>query len=106
MHRNGLENNWTLSLFASTIYVTLLFFERRWMDQRPAYNLRSALVMWNAGLAAFSILGSISVIPSLIRMTYKHGFHHSLCFSDEAFDTPSIAVSSPKRSFLQVLCFV
>lgn len=84
------RNNWTLSLYASAIYVTLLFFGRRWMDKRPAYKLRRALVMWNVGLAAFSILGSCSVIPSLIRTTYTRGFHYSLCFS-EAFHTPSIA---------------
>lgn len=84
------RNNWTISIYASVIYVTLVFAGRRWMEKRAAYNLRRVLVMWNTGLAVFSIIGSCSVIPSLFRVAYNHGFHHSLCYS-EAFFTPKIA---------------
>ena len=37
------------------------------MKDREPFNLRKPLVLWNVGLAVFSIVGMFGVVPNLIR---------------------------------------
>lgn len=58
---------WTISVYASIIYLLLVYFGRRWMKNRPAYSLRQPLILWNIGLALFSFLGMSSLTPNLLK---------------------------------------
>lgn len=73
---------WTVSLYASAIYLVLVFQGRRWMQSRKPYELRKPLVLWNIGLAVFSILGTASVLPSVLKSLFTYGIDYTVCFSD------------------------
>lgn len=50
---------WYFSCINSAIYVLLLYVGTRWMKNRKPYNLRRTLVLWNTGLAAFSVIALV-----------------------------------------------
>ena len=68
-----------ISVYLGSVYLVLVFLGRRWMREKPALSLRRTLAMWNTGLAAFSIVGCCSLVPSLIRNLIQNGFRHSVC---------------------------
>ena len=74
-----LEKNWVLSVYCSAVYVALVFLGRRWMRDKPAYFLRRPLAMWDTGLAAFSILGFLTLAPNLAQNVRENGFAYSAC---------------------------
>jgi elongation of very long chain fatty acids protein 6 len=61
------------------------------MKNRPSYDLKKALFLWNVALAVFSILGTISILPSLAATTYHFGFGYSVCKSHGVY-TPHVGV--------------
>lgn len=73
---------WTVSVYASVLYLILVFWGRRWMEGRKPYDLRRPLLLWNVGLAAFSIVGTVCVVPSLLWNLYNFGVDYTVCFSD------------------------
>ena len=77
--RFWLTNYGSISIAASIVYLILTFLGRRWMSSRPAFHLRRPLVMWNTGLAVFSIVGFLSVFPSLAENLHENGFRSSVC---------------------------
>ena len=62
------------------VYLLVVYSGHRWMRDRPAYNLRFQLAMWNAGLAAFSVLGLFHFLPPLFESIKKGGISYSVCF--------------------------
>ena len=54
------------------------------MQDRAPLKLRRALTVWNAVLAAFSILGTSVMAPSLLKKLTqnKDGIYQSVCFSE------------------------
>ena len=50
---------WYFSCINSAIYVLLLYVGTRWMKNREPYNLRRPLVLWNTGLAVFSVIALV-----------------------------------------------
>ena len=86
-----LEENWTLSIYISAVYVALVFLGKRWMRDRPAYSLRRPLAMWNTGLMVFSVLGFLTVFPPIARSVLQNGFLHSVCH-DSLFSSPQTAL--------------
>ena len=61
------------------------------MRDKPAYFLRRPLAMWNAGLAAFSILGFLTMAPPLLRHVREKGFAHTTC-NDVMYREPPCAL--------------
>ncbi|CAF4404463.1 unnamed protein product, partial [Adineta steineri] len=45
------------------------------------YELRQPLVLWNTGLALFSLWGAYRSVPELIYTLTHHGFMYSVCHS-------------------------
>ena len=97
---------WYLSIIISMVYLALVFFGKQIMKNRPAFQMRrgklqyipfyragfifvfylkscvlhiTALTMWSAGLAAFSVLGSITLVPELVRTLIHDDFYFSVC---------------------------
>ena len=62
-----MAGHWQYSIYISIIYVILVFSGKRLMRDRTAFDLRKPLVLWNIGLAAFSIFGMFGVVPNLLR---------------------------------------
>ena len=56
------------------------------MENRQPFDLRTALVMWNAGLAVFSFVGMTAVVPNLVGSVcegVRGGFYemnYCLCY--------------------------
>lgn len=73
--------HWKVALYACAAYLLVVFTGRRWMQNRPAYSLRLPLTMWNAGLASFSALGSMALLPSLIEVLSTGGLRESVCIN-------------------------
>lgn len=85
------SKHWVVSLYASIVYLILVFAGRRWMEGRKPYDLRKPLLLWNVGLAVFSIAGTMSVLPNLLWTLTNFGVDYTVCFSDAPF-IPRIAL--------------
>jgi len=51
-----------------------------WMKNRPAFDLKKPLFLWNAGLAAFSIIGFLRTGTELFHVLSTNGFYGSICY--------------------------
>lgn len=49
------------------------------MQNRPRFELRGLLVIWNTTLAMFSIMGAFRTAPELIHVLRHYGLFHSVC---------------------------
>lgn len=79
MHRH-----WDVSLYASAIYVLLIFLGERVMRDREPFRLRRTLFIWNATLALFSLTGFLRSIPELWyewTVSPIGGLQRSVCFA-------------------------
>ena len=76
------QRTWTVCLYATAIYLALVFQGRRWMSNRKPYDLKKQMILWNIGLAVFSILGTVSVLPPVLRSLFTYGVDYTVCFSD------------------------
>lgn len=74
-----LRTNWSLSITCSVVYVIVIFGVREFMKRRPPFELRIPLILWNSGLAIFSIFGAYRMNQELLWVLSKHGLEHSLC---------------------------
>ena len=83
-----LEQYWYLSFVVSGIYLLLILLGTKWMNGKGRYNLRGALFMWNVGLASFSIIGTIALLPNLIHALVARGLWYSVCNSDTTDQGP------------------
>ena len=76
--RYWIDGYWTLCFYISAAYLVAVYFGKRWMANRPAYNLRGRLVCWNLGLAIFSFIGVTRMLPELLARKSLYG---SICYS-------------------------
>jgi hypothetical protein len=71
---------WSLSAWAASIYVILVFSGRWYMRDRPPFKLNGILTVWNIGLAAMSIYAWLRVAPEFFHVLFgPNGFHNSIC---------------------------
>lgn len=82
--RRWVGQNWKVSIYASVIYVILIYLGQSWMKNRPAYNLRHALTSWNVVLALFSLIGFTRTFPEIWHVIHEpSGFYISVCTRQE-----------------------
>lgn len=77
--RAWMKEYWTISLFASVVYVVLTFAGQRLMKHRQAFHLRRPLIIWNIALCIFSTLALLGVTPNLLENFLSHGIVDSFC---------------------------
>lgn len=80
-----MTDNWHMSIAFALLYMLLVFTGKRYMQDRPKFELRRFLIVWNIILAVFSIIGTIRVWPDFIRTLAKHGVVHSVCDNSYAY---------------------
>lgn len=85
-----LDNHFYIPVIASCVYLALVWSGRKWMSTRTAFGLRKPLILWNVGLAVFSMFGAVSVVPNFINTIFVHGLNYSLCNS--ILSDPQMAV--------------
>jgi len=70
---------WWLSIVYSIIYVILIYYGRSLMESRDRFEARLPLILWNLGLALFSILGMIRCLPEMVFSLSKEGLQYTIC---------------------------
>lgn len=70
---------WWLSIVYSIIYVILIYVGRAMMQSRERFELRVPLILWNLGLAIFSIAGMIRCVPEMIYSLHREGLQFTIC---------------------------
>ena len=74
------RENWASSVVYVAIYLVALAMLKKWMKNREPFDLRKLLVLWNLGLAIFSVAGTVRILPELVRLLRQDGgFHRSVC---------------------------
>ena len=76
-----MTKNWCLSILFAAVYVLVIFTGKHYMENRPRFNLRPALLLWNTLLAIFSIFGAGRSLPEAVYMIQNHGWGFSICDS-------------------------
>lgn len=77
--RDWMLNYWTIGFYLCSFYVFLIFSIQFYMRNRPKYNLRKFLIIWNTCLAVFSIIGASRTLPELVHVVKNLGLYHSVC---------------------------
>jgi len=78
--KTWMEEHWRqVCGIASGIYVLLIFGGQAYMSNRPAFQIRGLLTVWNFALAIFSIMGASRTLPELLHTFRNQGFYHTLC---------------------------
>jgi len=86
-YHDWMYRNWHVSLYASGIYVALIFIGQFLMRNRLPFGLRKTLLGWNVCLAAFSMLGFWRSFHELwyewtVSQVGGGGLLRSICFAD------------------------
>jgi len=77
--RRWMGKHWDWSIYASGIYVLLIFSGQAWMKNKTPFRLRRRLFLWNVTLAAFSIVGFLRTFPEILYVLKETGFYRSVC---------------------------
>lgn len=77
--RLWMDNNWTKGFYYCGLYLLIVFTIKHYMQNRPRFNLRKVLVLWNTMLATFSIIGATRTLPELVHVLSNHGVYQSVC---------------------------
>jgi len=70
---------WWLSIVYSIIYVILIYYGRSLMESRERFEARLPLILWNVGLAIFSIFGMIRCLPEMVYSLSTVGLQYTIC---------------------------
>jgi elongation of very long chain fatty acids protein 6 len=70
---------WWLSIVYSIIYVILIYYGRALMESRERLEARLPLILWNLGLAIFSVFGMIRCLPEMVYSLSKEGLQYTIC---------------------------
>ncbi|KAF2903819.1 hypothetical protein ILUMI_02371 [Ignelater luminosus] len=74
-----MSENWTLSFYYVVIYVIFIFGGQHVMKNKPRFELRIPLSLWNTALAIFNIIGTLRTIPEFLHILTNYGLYHSIC---------------------------
>ncbi|CAL8091674.1 unnamed protein product [Orchesella dallaii] len=75
----GIEN-WHLAFYVGAVYILAIFGIQRLMKNRPAFELKYPLFMWNLTIGLLTIIGFIRVLPGFLRViNEQNGLYNSIC---------------------------
>lgn len=81
--RKFLRSYWHFSIYASIIYLAVIYFLQRYMKTRPPFDLKRTTITWNGFLAFYSICSTIRGIPVFYFGFSYFTFYCMVC--DKAF---------------------
>jgi len=73
------RHNYWVAPAACVLYLVFVYVGPKLMESRKPWDLRNALKVWNLGLAIFSFIGTIRVLPHLGYMLWSMGWEVSMC---------------------------
>ena len=74
-----MDRNWRWTFWFSALYIIFVHAGKRYMEERPKFEIRTRLAIWSAVLAFFSICGAIRTIPELIYYINEYGLDSTVC---------------------------
>ncbi|XP_055603685.1 elongation of very long chain fatty acids protein 6 [Uranotaenia lowii] len=77
--RVWMVKNWHYVFYYCGIYMAVIFGGQHLMQNRPRFELRGLLAIWNSLLAMFSIMGACRTAPELFHVLRHYGLFHSCC---------------------------
>ncbi|XP_063220456.1 very long chain fatty acid elongase 6 [Bacillus rossius redtenbacheri] len=77
--REWMIKYWTTGFLFCGFYVLFIFGMQYYMKNRPRFQLRRILVLWNVMLAAFSLMGANRTAPEFFHVLKNNGFYYSVC---------------------------
>lgn len=72
----------SVPVLCSGMYLLLVFGGKNWMKDRPAFKLRTLLVLWNTALSIFSVVALLILGVPLVQSWVNDGFVNAVCDSD------------------------
>jgi elongation of very long chain fatty acids protein 6 len=67
------------------LYLSSLFALKHYMKDRKAFGLQKTLLLWNSGLAVFSMFGFYNVLMEFIEIYNQYGFDGTYCKAGKFF---------------------
>ena len=84
-----ISRNKVVPITAVVLYLSLIYAGRKWMESRPAFNLKWSLNAWNTALSTFSVFGlTMGLLPNFIKVISTVGMRESMC-ALSIYDHPS-----------------
>jgi len=80
--RQWMADNWHRSFYLAGAYLLFLRAGRMYMKDRAPFQMPRLLILWNALLTAFSLLGTYYTLPEFISHLRKYGYFDSYCTVD------------------------
>lgn len=78
--RKILQENWSISVYLSAIYLAFVFGGYYLMKSRKPFKLNGILIIWNIGLSVLSMWSFYRMVPEFAHnLSSENGFHHSIC---------------------------
>ncbi|KAJ2946865.1 hypothetical protein O0L34_g16195 [Tuta absoluta] len=78
-YRKWMTENWTVAFYYVGVYMAFIFGGQYYMQNRPRFELRRTLIVWNTSLALFSIMGACRTLPEFVHVLRNYGLYHSIC---------------------------
>eukprot|EP01087_Luapelamoeba_hula_P013416 TRINITY_DN382_c0_g1_i2.p1 TRINITY_DN382_c0_g1~~TRINITY_DN382_c0_g1_i2.p1 ORF type:complete len:346 (-),score=65.74 TRINITY_DN382_c0_g1_i2:304-1341(-) len=74
-----MQQHWEIPIVLSILYVIVVFGIKFIMHDRKPFSLKTPLILWNALLALFSIVGFCYAAPAMYRVVMANGFEQDMC---------------------------
>lgn len=76
-----MRDNFRVPIIAVACYLLFILIGRKVMSYRKPFILKRPLFLWNIGLAVFSLLVCLSIIPHIIHANLLYGIRYTYCNS-------------------------
>jgi len=84
-----MDQHYEIPFFVTVIYILFVYFGRKYMEKREAFDLQGPLAFWNFLLAAFSIYGAYQILPNFLNEWVNgRGFLWEQCHGDNEIKNP------------------
>ena len=80
--------HYEVPVILAVVYVIVIFSIREVMKDKKPFSLKGPLILWNALLAAFSMMGFYVLFWEVLLVISAHGFIYDLCSSDAEINNP------------------
>ena len=92
------DNPW-VPIVAVTLYGIFILIGKSYFQNRPAWNWRTTMALWNLFLSVFSTIGFVRTLPQLLHNLYFYSMTENLCLDPE-----SHYGSGPTGFWVQMFC--
>jgi elongation of very long chain fatty acids protein 6 len=77
------DNPW-VPILAIFLYAVGIAFGRAYFANRPAWDWRKSMAMWNLGLSVFSTIGFLRTSPQVFHNLLNYTLTENLCHDPES----------------------